>query len=105
MKKLMPSVPRGFLCDRLTKNPGMKGIKYRLIQRHLLNFIARPAFIASSQDEGNMFPIPLIRKLSKPAFVAWTIRSEEEERRAYEAGFESVIFENYIPESGRREVK
>lgn len=102
VKKLMPKVPRGFLCDRLTKNPETRSIKYRLIQRHLLNFIARPAFIASSKDEGCMFPIPLIRKLSKPAFFAWTIRSEEEEEQAYADGFGSVIFENYIPKSVKR---
>ena len=29
--------------------------------------------------------------------IAWTVRSQEEEDKAFEHGFDAVIFENYIP--------
>ena len=96
-KKCAPTVLRGFLCDKLTDNEKYRSVKYRVIQRHLLNFIARPHFIAASKERYSMLPIPLIRALFRPAFVAWTIRSEEEEKAAYSHGFTGVIFENYLP--------
>jgi hypothetical protein len=30
--------------------------------------------------------------------IAWTVKSEAEEREAYENGFDGIIFEQYIPE-------
>ena len=31
------------------------------------------------------------------ATFAWTVKSEEEEKSAFKAGFDTVIFEGYIP--------
>ena len=98
LKKLDKSIPRGFLCTKHTKNENRRSLKYRVIQRHLLNFLARPSFIAADKNEHKMLPIPIIRFLFRPAFMAWTIKSPEEEKKAYENGFDGVIFEGYIPE-------
>ena len=98
LKKLDKSIQRGFLCTLHSKNEKTRAIKYRLIQRHLLNFLSRPSFIASDKKYSKMFPIPIIRFIFRPAFLAWTIKSEEEELAAYKNGFDSVIFEGYIPE-------
>lgn len=97
VKKNAPQTLRGFLCDKLTDEERYRSIKYRVVQRHLLNFISRPHFIAASYKQSRMLPIPLIRVLFRPAFVAWTIRSEEQEAEARRRGFTSVIFEGYIP--------
>ena len=98
VKKANPTVLRGFLCDKLTAQEAYRSIKYRVVQRHLLNFIARPSFIASNFKTSRMLPIPVIRALFRPAFVAWTIRSAEEEREAASRGFTTMIFEGYIPD-------
>ena len=103
VKKCAPSVMRGFLCDKLTAKPQYRALKYRIVQRHLLNFIARPHFIACARESSKMFPIGIIRTLFRPAFIAWTIRSAEEERDARARGFNGVIFEGYIPERARSE--
>lgn len=98
VKKLMPQVPRGFLADKLTKNPDYKKIKYRIVQSFVLNFIARPSFIAMQKNRISMMPLPVIRAIFHTPCLAWTITSAEEEKCAYKAGFDSVIFEQYIPE-------
>jgi hypothetical protein len=43
-----------------------------------------------------MLMLRLVRLLGART-VAWTVRSKEEELAAYEHGFDTVIFENYIP--------
>ncbi len=98
IKKRMPSVLRGFLSDKLTDNEKTRTLTHRAVQRFLLNFIARPSFIAMRNTRINMQPLPIIRKLFGTPCIAWTVRSEAEEREAYESGFSGVIFENYIPD-------
>ena len=50
-----------------------------------------------------MMPIPVVRFLFTVPCVAWTITSKEDESAAYAAGFDGVIFENYIPDTSIRE--
>jgi glycerophosphoryl diester phosphodiesterase len=97
-KALDKNTPRGFLCTKLSENKENRALKYRIIQRHLLNFLSRPSFIAADKEKSKMFPIPLIRFLFRPAFLAWTVKSPEEEMAAYKNGFDGIIFEQYIPE-------
>ncbi len=99
VKKEMPEIPRGFLADKLTANEKYRSVKYRVVQSFALNVIARPAFIAMNHERPKMFPLPFIRKVFGIPTLAWTIRSEEEELKAYENRFSGVIFENYIPNS------
>lgn len=98
IKKLLPGTPRGFLSDKLTAKDEYKSIKYRIVQRFLLDFLARPSFIAMQKSRIGMAPLPVIRGLFKTPTLAWTITSAEEEAAAYEAGFDGVIFEQYIPD-------
>ncbi len=99
IKQSMPGVPCGFLADKLTENEKYRSFKYRIIQRFLLNFIARPAFIAMNYERPSMFPLPILRTLFRVPVVAWTVRSKEAEEEAYKNGFCTVIFENYLPDS------
>ena len=101
-RSAFPGIPCGFLCDKLTLNPAYKKLHFRLIQRQLLNCVARPAFIALSHERPKLFPVPFIKWLFKTTKVAWTIKSPEDEKRAYENGFDTVIFEGYIPEEKER---
>ena len=98
VKKCAPEVLRGFLCDKLSAKPEYKAFKYKVVERHFLNFIARPHFIACSKENPKTFPIGIIRALFRPAFVAWTVKSSEEEKQAKLDGFTGIIFEGYIPE-------
>jgi glycerophosphoryl diester phosphodiesterase len=101
VKKENPQILRGFLWDKLTSDKSRRALKYRIIQRQLLNFLARPHFIAASHKsykKSPLFPLLLVKVLFKPSFIAWTIRSPEEEKAAYEMGFDGIIFENYIPD-------
>lgn len=98
VRRHAPSAVRGFLTDKLTANEKYNTAAYRLIQRFWFNFIARPHFIAQNHERPRHFPSPLVRAIFKPAFVAWTVRSAEEEAVAYKNGFTAIIFENYIPE-------
>ncbi len=98
IKKELPEIPRGFLDDKHTANEKYRTMKYRIVQRFLLNFIARPSFIAMNHERPKMFPLPFIRAVFNTPCLAWTIRSKEEEKQAEKNGFSGVIFENYIAE-------
>lgn len=97
-KKNMPEVCRGFLAHKSTEIERCRTFKHRVIQRFLLNFMVRPAFIAMSRKTPGLFPMPVIKALFKTPMIAWTVRSKEEEIEAYKNGFSGIIFENYIPE-------
>ncbi len=99
VRKKSPVVLRGFLSDKLTAKPEFRTLKYAIVQNCVLNFKARPAFIAVHKNRIGMFPIPVIRKLFGTPCIAWTICSREEEKAAYRAGFSGIIFENYIPDT------
>lgn len=101
IKKLLPSAQRGFLLSKHTNDPKHRSLKYRIIQRCLLNFIARPHFIALDKSVPHLFPAPLVIRLFGTAKIAWTVRSPEEEKKAYENGFSAVIFEKYLSERGK----
>ncbi len=101
IKKALPSASRGFLLCKHTNDKKHRGIKYRIIQRCLLNFIARPHFIALDKSVPRLFPAPLVSRLFGTAKIAWTVRSAEEEAQAYKNGFTAVIFEKYLSERGK----
>ena len=97
-KNQLPDVPCGLLVSKHTEKPECRTLKHRLVQRLALNFIPRPAFIAMHKDKMRLWPLPFVRALFGVPCIAWTVESKEEELRAYEDGFDTVIFEGYIPE-------
>ena len=95
-RKELPSAVRGILSDNYMRDPSRRGILYRLLKNLMLNFLCRPDFISFNHEEiGNSFTARLVKKLYKPTFFAWTVRSAEAEKSAYEKGFDVIIFENY----------
>ena len=64
----------------------------------MFNFACRPDFVAYNHEDGKFFPFKLQKLLFRTPTVAWTVRSEDEEKTAYKNKFDTVIFENYMPE-------
>lgn len=94
-RKHRPRVLRGqlsaaFLRDRETRAP-----KYALLHFFLLNFLARPDFIAYDLHHRNSCVIRILRALFGVPLFGWTARTEDE----YAVhGFDTLIFEGDLPE-------
>lgn len=98
VKKNMPHIPRGILSHRYYAYEPYRKPLYFLLQALLFNFTCRPAFIAYDHKDSKALSLRIARRLFGVITFAWTVRSAEEEKSAKENGFDSVIFENYIPE-------
>ena len=96
--KEMPNIGRGILAQKYTGNPKFRGFRYFLAENLLINKICKPDFVAYRHKDANMLSFRAVKAIFKPVTVAWTVRSPEEERAAYDNGFDTVIFENYIPD-------
>ncbi len=97
VRKEMPEVLRGFLSQNFLTEKKYRKPLYFLLQNLLLNCICRPDFIAFKHSHYKNSALKLTRDMFGVATLAWTVTSIEEENAAYENGFDSVIFENYIP--------
>lgn len=101
-KKIMPEVPRGILSSLFTKKEQYRGkLKYFLLENMLLNFLAKPDFIAYEKDGYTSSPLRRIRKRFSTPLFAWTVRSAKEEAKTVSDGFDTVIFEGYLSEKGK----
>jgi glycerophosphoryl diester phosphodiesterase len=97
-KKLMPEVQRGILAMHFTKNKTHRSLKNYLAEMLVFNRIASPDFVAFCHSDSSFPSFKLARGIWDAYTVAWTVRSKQEEEAAIKNGFDSVIFENYIPE-------
>ena len=97
-KKQLPGVPAGILSMRFPKEKTF-ALRFRnfLLGALLTNVICRPNFIAYENEDGRALPVKLLGGVFGAVRFAWTVKSEEEEKAAYARGFDSVIFEQYIP--------
>ena len=99
LRKKRPDILRGILSTEYSKNEKYKGKPlYFLLENLLFNFVCRPDFISYEKGGYTNHNLRFIRQTFSTALVAWTIVSAEEEREAISHGFDTVIFENYIPE-------
>jgi glycerophosphoryl diester phosphodiesterase len=98
MKKLRPDVLCGILSTTYTKDEKHKGkILYYLGEKLLLNFYTRPNFISYYHEGYTVRNLGFIRRVFGTPLFTWTVKSQAEENAAYEHGFDTVIFEGYIP--------
>lgn len=95
--KARPDVFRGLLCAHFSLDPKYRTTTHRLLQWFLLNVAARPQFIAYNHENKTFFPFRLFKFLFRVPTFAWTVRSAEDEAVCRAFGFDTVIFENYIP--------
>lgn len=96
-KKLCPEPARGVLSTDYMKNKKYRKPMYLLLRALMLNRVASPAFIAYHHTDKSL-SLSILRHLFGVVTFAWTVRSPEEEAAALAAGYDGVIFENYIPE-------
>ncbi|MBO5879069.1 MAG: glycerophosphodiester phosphodiesterase [Clostridia bacterium] len=99
VKKHAPKVLRGVLSMNFLKEKKYRTTTYFVLQNFLLNAVARPDFIAYDHNQHKNFMFKFIKKLFRPVTIAWTLRSQESEDLAFAHGFNSVIFEYYLPEA------
>lgn len=94
--KRLPRVARGILSHRYYDYEPYRKPLYFLLQCLLLNRVCRPAFVAYDHRHYKSLSLRLARAMGTVTF-AWTVRSAEDEALARKHGFDSVIFEGYIP--------
>ena len=97
VKKQLPGVCRGFLSRCYYEHEQYRKPLFFILQSLLTNFACRPAFIAFEHNCTKSFALRFVRGLFGVPTLAWTVRSAEEEKVARENGFDTVIFENYLP--------
>ena len=99
VRRARPDILLGILSCEYSKEEKYRGkLLYRLLEDMRLNFLFRPDFIAYEKSGRANGPLRFIRRTFGTPLYAWTVRSGIEERDAVRDGFDSVIFEDYIPE-------
>lgn len=99
VRKARPDILRGILAHEYMKEEKYKGkIIYRLGQNLELNFLSRPHFIAYSHSDYSVPKMRFVHRVFGTPLIGWTVKSQQEENAAREHGYDTVIFENYIPE-------
>ncbi len=98
VREARPDVMVGFLSMKYSSIEKFRTqAVYRCLEGLLANFLFRPNFIAYEKGAVDKLSLRLIKKIFSPVMLAWTVRSPEEEAASAKL-FDSVIFENYIPE-------
>ena len=80
----------------------LKEKKYRtpthfLLEILALNVVCRPHFVAFNIEHSKNAALRLTRRIFGVPTLAWTVRSEEQERKATQDGFVTTIFEGHEP--------
>lgn len=96
-RKISPETVCGVLSDNFLSQKKYRKPMYFLLELLLLNVTCRPDFVAFNHKKHKNGSLRLTRRLFGAPTLAWTVRSEQEEREAKKHGFDGVIFENYIP--------
>lgn len=96
-RKNRPHIVRGILStdykkNHLSRNPFVQFFLSNL----LLNWLAKPDFIAYNHKYANQFSYRLCRKLYRAVHAAWTIRSQKELEQARKT-FSIFIFDSFQP--------
>lgn len=96
-KKYRPHIPRGILSTDYRKN-NMKRPFYQqfLLTNLMVNFYAKPDFVAYNHKYANQFSYKLARKLYRFDNAAWTIRNPHELKKAKKT-FNIFIFDSFVP--------
>jgi glycerophosphoryl diester phosphodiesterase len=90
-----PKVLRGQLSMRYTSDDHIPGYQKFLMENLMMNFVARPQFIAYHYEDADKLSFRLCRRLGAIT-VAWTVRSPKAMELAKKA-FDAVIFEHFLP--------
>lgn len=98
VRKGRPDILRGILSMDYSKEDRFKDkFLYKLLQNLMFNFLARPDFIAYEKGGFAVHTLRFIRQSFGTPLFAWTVKSQEDDDAAISHGFDTVIFEGYIP--------
>lgn len=89
-------VVRGQLADAFYREGERSGFLYFLLQNLLLNWLAKPDFVAYNKKYPQMLSRRLCRILYRNTAAAWTIKSNEE-LEAARKHFDIYIFDSFVP--------
>lgn len=98
IKKKLPGVRVGILSQNYMKEEKYRKPLFFALGAMLTNCTCRPSFIAYNGRDARSVALRMIRFIFRPVTFAWTVRSAEDEEKMRALGFDSVIFEGYIPE-------
>lgn len=97
-KKLQPQIPRGQLASDMFKEKDKNNIVIKFLCTNLmLDFLAKPDFIAYNHLYSGNLSYRIARKLFPVTNVAWTIQNRHEMKEARKI-FDIFIFEGFMPE-------
>ena len=98
VKRARPDILVGLLSMEYSGVEKFKGKPiFKCLELLLSNFMYRPNFIAYEKSGAKKKYLHIYKKLFDVPFLAWTVKSEDEENASKEL-FDSVIFEQYMPE-------
>ncbi len=94
-------VARGQLADAFLREGEYRGALYFLLQNLLLNWLAKPDFVAYNRKYPRILARRICRGLYHNTAVAWTVKSQEqmEEAKKY---FDVFIFDSFVPAEASR---
>ena len=99
VKRRRPDIVRGILSKPYKNEAEYKGKSgYAFLENLMTNFYCRPQFIAYERTGHANRTLRFIRRVWGTPLFAWTVRSEKEEEEALSFGYDTVIFEGYLPE-------
>ena len=95
LAKNRPDLIRGQLYESIYRDRGRW--MYKASGNLLFSRLNRPDFIAFSADHGGILSRPLLHSLLGVWTVGWTVRSEEQLKKA-EKKYDAFIFEGFCPD-------
>jgi glycerophosphoryl diester phosphodiesterase len=97
-KKEMPEAVRGILSKNFLKEKKYRTPMHFFLECLILNVVCRPDFIAFNHKHYKNSALRIARSFFGCTTFAWTVTSKCDEKLCYEHGFDSVIFEKYLPD-------
>lgn len=97
VRKLLPGTCRGILSQSFLKEKKYRTPTHFLLEILALNVVCRPHFVAFNIEHSKNAALRLTRRIFGVPTLAWTVRSEEQERKATQDGFVTTIFEGHEP--------
>lgn len=92
MRKCLPRVYGGLLYTNVCRDKKKYSLLNMAVSCMLLNWLAKPNFIAYNQLDRRSLPVKLAVGLYRAPRFVWTVRSDEDYRKAHDLG-EHPIFE------------
>jgi glycerophosphoryl diester phosphodiesterase len=97
VKSIMPEACRGILSQTFFKEKKYRTVTHFLLEVLALNVVCRPNFVAFNIEHSNNAALRLVRRLFGVPTLAWTVKTEAQEKLAEKEGFVSTIFEGHEP--------